>query len=66
MSIEIQHRHIVVTCKRDGRIVEVWIPADAGMGDRPDTAKPFVVAQPRRRELLPGLMPAELKEVEKI
>ena len=45
MAIEVLHRHIVVTCRRDGETVEIWIPADAGQGDKPDTAKPFIVPQ---------------------
>lgn len=52
MAIEVLHRHIVVTCRLDGETVEVWIPADAGQGDKPDTAAPFVIPTDGRPDWL--------------
>lgn len=67
MSIEVLRRHIVVTCRRNGETIEVWIPADAGQGDRPDTAKPFaVVYENSSMRLVRDLTPEELRVVERI
>lgn len=66
MSLKILHRYIVAFCERDGKTVEVWIPADASQGDRPDTAKPFVLSTSKRRRFLADLTPDEMREVERI
>lgn len=67
--ITVLHRHIVVTCRRDGETVEVWISADAGQGDKPDTAKPFVVSPSKgssQRRVRRDLTEDELRVVERI
>jgi hypothetical protein len=66
MSLKVLNRYIVAFCERGGEFVEVWIPADAGQGDKPDTAKPFVLPTSKKRPFLKDLTPAELREVERI